>query len=200
MHPFSLWHHAQLLRRQHVPLGRPAVIARLPTWPCWLQPLQTLGRHQTECYSPHFTEKPGEVMHRAKPRRKPGVCRAPVGLNVSWGTPGYAGCPQPFRTGSSVPAPAPGSGVCSACPCLSFPIDVMGLLMLHHAKCYHLVLAVAFCNPREQINCSAFSKKPLLFPFLVEPPPKKTREVESSPQHPQLSKLGKAGGKQRAWK
>lgn len=123
---------------------------------CLFEPL---GRHQ--CYSPHFKEKPGGAMCRAEPLRKPGGCRAsvgtaPMGLDVSWGTPGCAGCPQPLRTGSSVTAPAPGSGLCSPCPCLSFPIEVMGLLMLRHAGCHHLVLAVVFNNPQEQIKCSAF--------------------------------------------
>lgn len=133
----------------------------LPVWPHQLQPLRTLGRHQTECYSPHFTVKPGEVMHRAKPHRNPGGCRAGVGtasveLDVSWSTPGCAGCPQSLRAGTSVPGPALGSGLCSTCPCLSFPIEVMGLLMLHHAKCHHLVLTVVLDNPREGMKFSAF--------------------------------------------
>ena len=88
-----------------------------------------------------------------------------MGLEVSWGTPGCADCPQPLCTGSSVPASAPGSGLCSACPCLSFPIEVIGLLTLHHAKCHHLVLAVVFNNPQGQIKCSAFLKKSLAFSF-----------------------------------
>lgn len=54
------------------------------------------------------------------------------------------------------PGPALGSGLCSTCRCLSFPIEVMGLLMLHPAECHHLVLAVVFDNPRERIKCSAF--------------------------------------------
>lgn len=43
-----------------------------------------------------------------------------------------------------------------------------------------------------------FLKKTLLFLFFLVENPQTTGEVESSPQQPPLSKLGKAGGKQTA--
>lgn len=61
VHPSSLWHHTQLLQRQHAALGHPTITAQAFCMALMaaasLNPWETPNR----AFSPNDTEKPGEV-------------------------------------------------------------------------------------------------------------------------------------------
>lgn len=63
VHPFSLWHHTQLLQRQHAALGHPTVTAQ--AFCMALLAAASLNPWETpnKAFSPNFTEKPGEVVN-----------------------------------------------------------------------------------------------------------------------------------------